>query len=179
MIAPATMEQNDIRHQAVQESYRDVERMIADLVRRHTNCPNCDYEERIGAANEAYCRAYAAYDPRRGAFTTLVWHSVRNKLKNQCRACCRHPQVGYNVNSHIDRMEDKKSIGLTAILADLSDDARVVVEMVLEAPGELKSLLKRNKSGQDKRYALSIHLQKLGWTMARVVESFHEIRRAL
>ena len=162
----------------ISDTYEEVEKLITKLAYQSLCCPSCDVEERISSANEFFMIAYHSYKPGKGTkFSTWLYHQVRGRLMSECGKCRRrHRKHSYNTEA-VDAASDSKRHWMDDIrLTDLSDDAMTVVKVVTESPAEIIEML---EDSNDRKGILRTYLSALGWTMARVTESFAEIKEAL
>lgn len=163
------------------ETYGDVEKLICRLcwkaVRRHGG----EFDDYRSAANEAYCDAYASFDPARGAaFATHLWWQVRGAISRVVhQTSIQERTVAAGEDIDLDVLPGRRRFDLTVFRSELSGDAREVVNMVVESPNEVWDLLHHRDIGSCVRGGLIRRLRDLGWTVARVAESFEEIREAL
>ncbi len=166
------------------ETYRDLERMVHGLIWWAVDHRGGRYDDYEDAAQEAYAKAVRTHDPARGQITTHVWWCVRNKLQKVATTERRHRER-CRTDLDLDRMPARtKTFDLEVLLVDLSEDARTVVRLVIETPGDLVKLCRmRDVRGELRldrmRKLLWDTLKGLGWTVGRCVVSFDEVREAL
>lgn len=169
-----------ISEMAKEETYADVQKMLFQICWKDVKC--CDFEERLSAAHLAYSRAYNKYDPSKGAFTTYVHWAVTNELRSQCQACRRNARKhAYDTEAveaaAVSREGNESfSAAVLRIVSELSDDARVVASLVLDAPAEVVQLWAKSS---DPKATLRIVLASRGWSMSRATEAFSELGEAL
>ena len=66
------------------------------------------------------------------------------------------------------------------MLTELSEDAKMVVSLVLQPPAELYyESVRRGDKPRNLRSALRDYLHAIGWGLERVAESFSEIKDVL
>jgi len=177
MITTATPPASTI---AIEETYEDVRELIHKLTYRHINRYGGDFDEALSDAHLGFAEAYDRFDSRRGAqFITYCYWYVRGYLLN-----------GYNrpVGGSVKKTRFERSIqcdtealgelmgtthfDLGQLAEKLSVDAQAAIRLALDLPRvQTPSKLKRG---------LLQYLQRnFGWTAARCVETFTEIRRVL
>ena len=166
---------------AATETYRDLERMVEKLIRWAVEHRGGDRDDYASAANQAYTKAIRTHDPARGQITTHVWWCVKNALQSVAIREWKHRERERNnspLPNDLTQRPRTKGFDVEVLLVDLSDDARAVVRLVIDTPGDLVKLV-RMRSPDRMRGLLARGLRDLGWTIGRVVESFDEIREAL
>ncbi len=166
------------------EAYRSVERMIWKICwtfsRDRNECDDC-----LSIANEAFLKAYDSYDPNRGAFTTLVYWCVTNKLRNHYTER-KHRLAMEKTNTILEcavedpahEIPNRPMRMLESLLADLGDDARLIVQAVIESPNEICKTLKRGTQKQ-RRNRVWKQMRKDGWTAGQWIEASEELCEAM
>jgi len=166
---------------AIEETYADVEKLIHKLTWAHIGRYGGEYDETLSDAHLGFAEAYARFNNRRGVlFITYCYLYIRGYLLN-----------GYNrsVGGSIKKTTFERDVLLLGedmaevlvgttqfdvdrMASELSEDAQAAIRLTLDLPRvQTPSKLKRG---------LLRHLQrKLGWTAARCIETWSEIRRAL
>jgi RNA polymerase sigma factor (sigma-70 family) len=167
--------------------FDDYRRLVWSVAREWTDRFGGDIEENYQEGCLAFMRAYAALDPKRGAFSTLLTWSVRHHLSNvsardrrKCRSNGKQTlQLSYSdgrrgYSNLADNLPDPYPDVYN--FDDLSEDAQMVIDLVLIAPRELKEAADR-KGGHPAnwRKVLRRYLKGIGWTGRRIASSFCEI----
>lgn len=167
-----------IAQNAVDTTFIDVEKMILKVAWNFWKKFGGDHEGHKSTANEAYMIAYGKFDPSRGfQFTTYLWHAVWNNLTkaNRGNIIDRMTFNGEGLDVSTNRHNPKSVVDWEAV----SEDACIVLGLFFDDPEWFQSQCK-NKGAKAQRRGLIEHLQRsLGWTGARIAESFGEIREAL
>lgn len=160
------------------ETYRDLERLVSKLIWWAVEYRGGRFDDYEDAAQEAYARAVRTHDPARGAITTHVWWCVSHKLASVAARERKHRER-CRTDLDLDLMPARtKAFDMEVLMLDLSDDARTVVRLVVEAPGDLARLCRMRRMDWAQTLLWDT-LKGLGWTVGRVVESFDEVREAL
>lgn len=167
--------------QAQDETYRDVERLLYRLCWQAVYKYGGEWEDYLSAAHEAYADAYATFDATQGAaFSTWLWWKVQGAITGERhRGKIQTNTVACGEDIDLDALPGRSGFCYNSFLADLGRDAQTVVKMVVESPNEIWDLLHHKEIGSISRAGLCRRLQGIGWSVARVVESFSEIREAL
>ena len=156
-------------------TYEDVERLLDRLT--WDVCPSPDqWEDYRSVENVAYCEAYNNFQPGKCQFSTWVYIWVKGKLRHyrtseQTKARRFVPTDPVDLRDAPDRTHR-----LADLLHSVSEDARVVIQVLLETPGDLARMTRRPKRTKRELWG---RLRGMGWTMGRVVESMDEIKETL
>lgn len=168
------------------ETYHDLKLMIYQLCWRHVRRFGGSWDEAVSIGNHAFMVAYNRFDRDRGVkFDTYMWHYVRGYLgklakpermkTNTLDADCSDDE-GHG-STAASQVPDRPKSGMSYLLSEVGDDARLIIGLVVDAPGELAMMAgaKPNKW----RKALWRKLRSLGWSFGRVSVAFEEIKEAL
>jgi len=170
--------EHDTEHDAVLETYRDVENMLRKICWKYMRCRyegggSCEFLDRMGTATEIFLRAYLRWDPKQGSsFTTYLYRAVANGLQNECKKCSKNRWI-YRDPSKLEWVADYRGQDR---YENLSDDARAVVSTILESGEELRALL---ETTTDKRGIIRAYLAGQGWMMGRITDAFVELQAEL
>lgn len=165
---------NNLKKDIVSECYsyisRDLDQIAGKFVRRYGG----DYEEVRAEADYQFLIAHYKYESSRGGYSHWIKSRVRvnllEKLRKEIMRNNRLPRIKLNLESQ----EDPVLTG-GRFWDGLSEDARFLTFLVLESPRELA----RGLGGPDPRGFLFHFLRRSGWTVARIIESFNEIKETL
>jgi len=156
---------------AVAETYGDVEKMLYRMAWTAVEKWGGEFNEWLSEANLAYMNAYHKYDRSKGAsFITWLWHVVYHTLHDRHLKNHKHQDA-----TALDLFEvpNRTPPLISRVFSEVSDDARVVVMLLLDvSPRSARNPAKV-------RIFLWQQLKAIGWTVARVSESFDEIREVL
>ena len=156
----------------IDEVYDDVRDMIHraawDAARKHGG----DVDDYVSAGNEAFMEAWLTWDPDRGtAFSTWCWWKIRGAITSETKR--RRPeQLGTD-------MPQPSRFDARRFLLEAGRDAGTVARMLWETPWELDDILHHKDTASCVRGGIQRRLKSMGWTWARIMESFDEIREAL
>ena len=172
----------------ITETYHSFERLIYDTVGRFVRRFGGDFEEYVAEANRVFMVAYNAHDAARGKFSTLLVNSIWNRLTNVSIAEARR-RSRYNTTLDADEdgrtaavaVDDQARFGLENWdISEFSDDAREIVDVVLNTPIDLKEIIDE-KGGRPPawRNSLQEYFSGMGWTHRRIADAFREVGAAL
>ena len=162
------------------EIHRDmIDKTVAGFVKRYGG----DFEEYRGDADSFFTKAMA-YEPNPGIslethIRYCVWYSLMDQHRTRLRRGKRH-----------DNFEVAESIGIESnqvsmierISADLSNDAKTLLQLLTEAPPEIAEVIKPPLSASgciEIRLAVQQYLRNLGWVASRIRDSFNELGEAV
>ena len=165
---------------AIEETYADVEKLIEKLVWAHVKRFGRDFNEALSDAHVGFMHAYERYDGR-VLFSTYCYRCVWGALLNGynrpggCSSKKKNDfdkRIYHNSGVFLRELVTTVYTDLGSLTGELSSDAQVAVRLALDLPRvKTPSRLKRH---------LFHHLREnLGWTAARCIETFTEIREAL
>lgn len=171
----------------VSETWTDVEDLVHFTInqfqRRYPLAG--DHEELLSQSHQIFMRAYRTYKRKNGKFSNwlrfLLWkillEDVRRRSMRQARLC----RVAVDVDT-IGKETERFDIDEYAAEHKLSEDAKTVVRLTVDAPMEvLISLQQRGGKQSPRTVQASVRefLVDMGWSTHRVTESFLEISKAL
>ena len=165
------------------ERYASVERLLCEMANQFYCCNQCSFEDKLSTANLGYARACREYDPEKGVFTTIVVWKVRGALLQHKRNCFLQSTL-FHLNPEMQNVQYTPSNTILNYFHELSDDAKQVVNIIMDAPKEIKPLFVWNSRGEQRwtkklRCILKTHLTDHGWDMVRISKAFCEVRDAL
>ena len=169
---------------SAQEAYLDTSHVLDKVVAAHTRRYGGDAEEYRSAADEWWMKAFERYDPalrdsfeawvRTKAAMGMMEHHRREYVRNNLR-----PRKHRDLTNHPTAVPPE--FDLDEFLEGLSEDAKMVVLLVLDTPIDVRLNLAQRGGDEPKNYraALREFLGDLGWSFARVMASFREIKEYL
>lgn len=137
-----------------------------------------DFDEMLSQAYEDFLRARKFYKEGKGAkFSTyvrcVIWRGMLDRLNRESRRTSRL-DTREATKLNLPSTDEVNEVAL----GDASPDAQIVVKLALSPSLEMLSDMNGDTPRKRKR-ALVSFLKDLGWTMERILESFHEIAEVL
>ncbi len=169
---------------ACTETYLAVLKVIRHTCSKFVRQNGGDVDDAISIANEAFIRAYNKddFDGTKSSFATWirskVWYALLDEMRTRVGRTNRMPRVHIN----LDRVETEgPGFDTEGFLGTLSEDARIVAEMVLRdsVPLNLEVYGRGEYTPGNVVRGLKTVLKELGWSMDRITGSFEEIRTAV
>lgn len=167
---------------AIEQVYTDVELLINGIVWKFFKRYGGNKDDWQSEANFYFMKAYDKYDKNKGAFTTWLHHCVYRGLQTYYRKTYLGNRPHSISGDTLALLPNKKNPFYTFIdlLDELQKDSKTVVRLIFDMPKELtQEYTEPGDSPKHMKVTLKKHLLKLGWTHARVKESFKEIGEAL
>ena len=174
----------------IDDTYAEVERLVYSAVHRFIRRHGGDFDDLVGLANQVYMDSYDGYDPSKGSFSNYLWVNITRRLQDFCRAERSRKEVSLsspcgNGRGVIgDFIEDRRAgtdFDLAEFARRMTEDAKTVIELVLDAPEDLKEIAE-GKGGHYYNFRSSLrgwlHSRK-GWSVKRISEAFEEISEVL
>jgi len=161
---------------AKEDTYREVERMLYKMSWSFCKRYGGEWEDYMGAANEGFVDAYETYNPKEiASFSTWVYWSALGRLTRLVSAkICSNK---YTTAIDLSIFESKPQFELDRFLFEVSKDAKQLLSILwdLNVIEETLSteMIDCIKSG------LVCKLKESGWTVARIVDTFSEIKEVL
>jgi hypothetical protein len=126
----------------IDRAYEDVEKLMHGLALRWHRRYSVPLEECRSECHVAFCKAFRRYDPnhKSGAqFSTVVQmicqFRLRRLIMDRCKAIPFVPLEEWTEGAHYAPEARSESL---ALVQDLSDDAKEIVSLLFEMPGDLK-----------------------------------------
>lgn len=177
------------------DTYQTLQGTIKGTVGRFCQRYHTDFDDMLSRAHVAFLEAFDTFDHERGmAFSSYVIQKINFALIETYRETARRAglhasKFGQAVVDGLDFAADKTNpFFLVELLDELSEDGRTVVHLTLHTRDVQHTMLEQTHYTNDAtntairngaRTALREVLNDLGWTAARISESFQEIANAL
>jgi len=165
----------------ITDTYYDIEKLIHKICNDFQKKFGGEIEDLIGEAHQTFMKAYPKYDQNRGAFTTLLHHSIFRQLQTfSIRKKKREEKRAKTFTNQIWKFPAIPRFDWKTFGESLSDDAEMIVKLIFDSPKEInQSILNSGSTKLNWTKTLKNHLYDLGWSYTRISKSFGEIRGAL
>lgn len=169
---------------AAGEAYEDLHSLKCSVIQKFQQKYGGMWDDWDSHADEIFMSAWTRYDTKKGKFATwyafLLYKEFMEKVRRQSMKGAKLKQVDYNLELY---NKPKDSWNCIEFLRDLSEDARMVVMLVLDTPNDIKLALaerSRIESLRDKMIeSIQEFLTDYGWDPDRIYSSFDEVTQAL
>jgi len=167
--------------------YLEVEGLVKATVARFVRCYGGRFDDLCADADAAFWRGWRACCQGKHNsenFLVEIRRWVWFELFDEYRVRAQHRRKDKVVIKHEEFIGDvaraRPEFNALDFFDELSEDARVAAELVLDTPAELVAVVLA-KGGEDRnmRSTIRAHLAGMGWGAARINEAFDEIRGAL
>lgn len=185
-----------LRRDVATETYEDLSKMLRTIVKRFVQRYGGDYEELFAEANAIFCQAINRFDPSKGyAITTYVYCAVHKHLcslywrdrkhKNGCIIKSLETLTQGDDGEEIPIEQFAKACkstdnGFSKLLADLGEDGRNIVYLLLYPPIDLLQEFNGQDTVDSQKECLKEYLQfYLKWPLSKVERIFHEMEETV
>ena len=169
----------------VTEVYEDVRGLVEARARRFAHRYRRDPDDAVADANLIFVELYHSHDPARSDLRQRLAYKIPLMLAEPVRQDNDRnaglPRVAFN-DATVGAAPAPPPFDREGFESELTDDARVVLGLLLETPADLLAAMRsaRVPGPGSIRDCLRRYLSDtLGWAWNRVAESFEEIREAL
>jgi len=170
---------------ATTETYFDIQNLIFDTVWKFQRQNGGDFDEMVAEANLIYMKAFLSHNPNKSQFSTWLRFALWKGLID-FRRFIREENRYINIK-HFEEIENfhlypaSTYIPFWDLISELSDDAKTIVDLILEPPEIMQSAaLRKGNAPCNIKTALRTHLSYvLGWSANQIKNSFQEIAAVL
>lgn len=165
--------------ESMNETYDDVKNLVHATAYQFMSKFGGDADTVISEAYDYYMGAYRLWDPNRNmSFPTFVRRCIWLGLLESLRKKIRRGNKVTLSDMTEDLYADKDQFNLVDFLDGLTEDAKTVVNLILDTPRSIAVLFEDKKPAAIKNL-LKDYLFALGWGVERVEETFSEIQENL
>lgn len=173
--------QNTLKNQTPNETYASIELLLHNITHKFSAQYQLPYNDLLSYVHSIYPTIVERYNPTKGTkFSTWVAFATRMSLITHTKKELRH--MGYEeINEEICGSECQSTF-LIDLLEDISDDARYIVNIILNEKRSLSRMMQRKNVKQSKRYlkVLTMYLRdRMGWSSARIEDAISCITKSL
>ncbi len=158
----------------LKESYFQVERLIEKVVSKFHAKNGGEREELLAEAKLHWVAGMQRFDSTRSKLSTWSWIVIWQGLSRYSQQQAKKRMLPTPERFDI---EEKRDNGfLKSLVFDVSNDARIILEMILDTPVHFQA---QSKKAVKSIRGLKRQLQGMGWSAYRIAETFNEVRGAL
>lgn len=173
----------------IDERYEEVRALIYSQVNKFARQYGGDVDDLAGDAHVHFMRGDQRYtsgetatgkpieQPYHVVIKNHVWYGLFDQMRTRVR---RHNTAAMQQAGETDVLLADNEFNADIMAIDSSDDARLVLGLVLDPPAELHRAAQA-KGGEPRnvRSTVRAHLTRQGWTTERINTAFEEIRKEL
>jgi DNA-directed RNA polymerase specialized sigma24 family protein len=180
------MELTTTQQQAAGDSYTDNQQAIRNTAEQFARRYNLHGDDCIADASLHFLQAWTAWEGmgikpcKWGTFLrNYIWNGLLDTYRIQARRAAKLPRVSESTLQQVAAPEEGEPYA-EEVMGTLSADGQTVLELSLNPPGVVEQQAQaRGGEGRNYRSVLRQYLHGIGWTAARVTESFREIKQAM
>tara|TARA_R110000765_G_scaffold361566_2_gene451752 strand:- start:189 stop:737 length:549 start_codon:yes stop_codon:yes gene_type:complete len=169
--------------EAIVETYTDVEPLLFKLCHQFHGRYNIPFDELCSEGRYLFMMAFRGFDPERGAkFSTWFYFVLHRQLTTYCHRQYRHLTKEVAWDEQGDNAEVSVPVNqLMGLIEFVGQDAAEVVKLIQQSPVEIitRLLWEGRTSHHGFRLTLISYLIDMGWSRARVDNTFAEIKAAM
>jgi len=170
-----------LRADIISEAYEDLRLMVFNIAHRFSAKFKIPFEDMLGQAHVIFIQQMDRYDPAHGAkLGTWIFSKVTWGLMSWMRTELRHWHLD-DADELDEEASNADSRFLVEIVSELSDDARAVVQLILDAENDFKLTCRWNRAHTRSGMLRSLreHLEDIGWHSRQIKTCIQEIRHVL
>lgn len=176
--------ESTLRKDALAVTFLEVELLIKHTVHHYRRLHGGDWEDLFSTALQAFMKAFETHGEskagKKSSFTSYVRWVVWHDLMSEGRRIAYRGNLLKKVDNSVLQDQETRPCGwaFTEFLEDLSsEDARLLVKMIIDAPEELATIIrKRNLKPRGIKNLVRDFLLESGWTLSRFSEAFEEVK---
>lgn len=159
--------------------YRELEATIHEAIRSFQRKHGGNWEDLLDQALLIFVNASQKYDRQCDAHAFVrnhTYYTLLDQYRNEKGRHGNHPKA----EPLLDIYALPETFSLDALLEDLSDDAKLAIQLAINTPPELTEMVER-RGGQLRNFrsCIKMYLDGMGWSRARIKRTFEEVRTAL
>lgn len=161
----------------ITETYQDVQKLICLTIWKFRAAHGGDFDEMMSVANLTFMKAFLSHDPDQASFVTWFHIKMNKALLELWRGNCQRAKF----NLPLEDSPAKSSRPFCELWSELSNDARTIVELLLELPESLQeSILEKGTHTLHVKPALKTYLTTFfGWSKKHITQTFQEIAEVI
>jgi len=171
-----------LREDALTETYYDVEKLIYDICWKFKGIYGGDFEELAAEANLAYIKAFNKFDGSKGKFSTWLHFTIWKRLLN-FRVNFTHPVRYGRTIEYVEMIHPASMVHentehrFVDLLDEVKADAQEIINLFLDIPEVVQvRAIEKGGRAQNLRTSMKEYARHtLGWTHARIRETFQEL----
>lgn len=121
------------------------------------------------------------YDPKKSCLSThiyrIAWHRMSNHCRNKDRV--HHTLIDFQDEERPFDVPAKAEFWLTRLCSEISDEAKALIQIVLEAPEELGDTLRTSAPLTSAKALRAYMIDALDWTPEKVDTVWREVELCL
>lgn len=165
-----------LRQEDLADAYQDCHEIVYQIVHKTAARFGLSFEDLVSEAHRLLVKAYDTYDRSKGAaLSTWVYSQVNWGLLSFMRKELRHHHL-VNTDDLPEQSVDP-DLFLTTLRSDLTEDANVVVSLILDSSSDFQRLCKWNRASTKNHVLNTLRecLEDMGWQARDIKRAMREI----
>ena len=152
------------------------QKMILAIAHKiHKRYPAESYDELVSEGYWGIVKGIPKYDPEKSTITTWLYQAAYYQMLSFCTNPVTHRNIPTDDEDPIfERTEEESWLG--SFLRELSEDAEFLVGAVLEAPGELKNIVRESAPKSTQKRLRRYMRRELQWDVERIEKTWEEVK---
>lgn len=152
------------------------QKMILAIAHKiHKRYPAESYDELVSEGYWGIVKGIPKYDPEKSTITTWLYQAAYYQMLSFCTNPVTHRDIPTDDEDPIfERAEEESWLG--SFLRELSEDAEFLVGAVLEAPGELKNIVRESAPKSTQKRLRRYMQSEMQWDVERIERTWEEVK---
>lgn len=161
------------------ELIRKHQKMILSIAHKvQKRYPSESYDELVSEGYWGVVKCIPKYDPEKAKITTWLYQAAYYQMLSFCTSPSAHRDIPTDDKDPIFERAEEES-WLCSFLRELSEDAEFLVGAVLEAPGELKNIVRESAPKASRKFLRRYMRRELQWDAERIEKTWEEVKLCL
>ena len=161
------------------ELIRKHQKMILSIAHKvQKRYPAESYDELVSEGYWGVVKCIPKYDPEKAKITTWLYQAAYYQMLSFCTSPSAHRDIPTDDEDPIFERAEEES-WLCSFLRELSEDAEFLVGAVLEAPGELKNIVRESAPKASRTFLRRYMRRELQWDAERIEKTWEEVKLCL
>ncbi len=161
------------------ELIRKHQKMILSIAHKvQKRYPSESYDELVSEGYWGVVKCIPKYDPEKAKITTWLYQAAFYQMLSFCTSPSAHRDIPTDDEDPIFERAEEES-WLCSFLRGLSEDAEFLVGAMLEAPGELKNIVRESAPKASRKFLRRYMRRELQWDAERIEKTWEEVKLCL
>ncbi len=158
------------------ELIRKHQKMILSIAHKvQKRYPSENYDELVSEGYWGVVKCIPKYDPEKAKITTWLYQAAYYQMLSFCTSPSAHRDIPTDDEDPIFERAEEES-WLCSFLRELSEDAEFLVGAVLEAPGELKNIVRESAPKSTQKRLRRYMQSEMQWDVERIERTWEEVK---
>lgn len=155
------------------------QKMILAIAHKiHKRYPAESFDELVSEGYWGIVKGIPKYDPEKSTITTWLYQMAYYQMLSFCTNPVTHRDIPTPEEDPVfERLEEES--WLNGFLRRLSEDAELLVKAVIEAPEELKNIVRESAPKASCKFLRRYMRRKFHWDAERIEKTWEEVKLCL